>query len=1004
MRMEDRMLRRIVGTLALAGLPGLVLGQPPTAGGGRQRQGNDEAYGKKIREYTTDPMFLTELVDHLPASARVPNPEKFLGYVVGTPNRLTYAKDVHRYFRELAKASPRVRVYSLGMTEEGREQLLVALSDEANLARIDRLKQIAARLGDPRGLSADEAKALVAEGKPFYWATGAMHSPETGSPEMLMELGYRLAVEESPTLAAIRRNLVVLMTPVLEVDGRERMVDVYRYRKDNPDRTPPALLYWGHYVAHDNNRDGLGLALKQSQNVLKAALEWHPQVIHDLHESVPFLYTSTGTGPYNAWLDPIVIDEWHLLAYHEIEELTKRGVPGVWTHGFYDGWAPNYMFYAANGHNAIGRFYETFGNGGADTKDRTVRQQSERAWFRPNPPLPKVKWSMRNNVNLQQSALLLALKFVADQKDRFLDNFYRKSLRSVEKPLREGPAAYVIPGDERRPAAAADLVNALRLQGIEVHRTTSAVTVTEKTKDDKGKETEKQDAYPAGSFVIRMDQPYSRLADMLLDTQWYNVNDPRPYDDTGWTLGALHNVKTARVNDVAVLKAPMAKLTADAVAAGSLTGGGSVFLVENRAESQLATLRFRLKDAPFRAAEEAFEAGGRKLAAGTLIVGGDGSPSDLKTRMETATRELGLSVVAADAMPKVASHAIGAPRIAIVHDWLNTQNEGWWRIAFDRAAVPFTYISVHELAKTATLRDRFDVVVYPPVGNASVPRQIQGVQAADAIPWRPTEKYPNFGGPDQTDDLRGGIGFDGLAHLRTFVEEGGLLVAAASSAVLPIRVGLVEAVDIADAKGLRASGGVYRATVSDKTSPIAYGYGDTLPVYFNQSPLFEAGPAVALGGASAYAQLFGPPTQGRVSGRGGIKDPDIPQGRPYVAPPEAPKTPPETVADLPEEILDFVRNLLPPAERLPRIVLRFAKKDDLWISGMLDKGEELAERPAVVDCPVGKGHVVLFANNPMWRWETQGSHALVWNTLLNWDNLGAGRASKAAAPANKEAR
>ena len=189
--------------------------------------------------------------------------------------------------------------------------------------------------------------------------------------------------------------------------------------------------------------------------------------------------------------------------------------------------------------------------------------------------------------------------------------------------------------------------------------------------------------------------------------------------------------------------------------------------------------------------------------------------------------------------------------------------------------------------------------------------------------------------------------------------------------------------------------------MSDKTSPIAYGYGDTLPVYFNQSPLFEAGPAVALGGASAYAQLFGPPTQGRVSGRGGAKDPDIPQGRPYVAPPEPPKTPPETVSDLPEEILDFVRNLLPPAERLPRIVLKFAKKDDLWISGMLDKGEELAERPAVVDCPVGKGHVVLFANNPMWRWETQGSHALVWNALLNWDNLGVGSASTVSAPARK---
>jgi hypothetical protein len=593
-------------------------------------------------------------------------------------------------------------------------------------------------------------------------------------------------------------------------------------------------------------------------------------------------------------------------------------------------------------------------------------------------------------VNLQQSGLMLALKFVADSKERFLENFYLKSRRSVEKALKEGPAAYVVAADAR-PAGAADLVNALRLQGIEIHRATAAFKVKEKTKDDKGKETEKEDEYPAGSYVIRMDQPYSRMADMLLDTQWYNVNDPRPYDDTGWTLGALHNVKTVRVTDASVLKAPMAKLTADATAAGGVTGTGSVFLVENRAESQLATLRFLLKDAPASVTEEAFEAGGRKFGAGALVVGGEGSPADLKSRLETAARELGLSVVAVDALPKVAAHKVGVPRIALVHDWINTQNEGWWRIAFDRAQVPYEYISVHELARNGDLRGRFDVIVWPPVGTASIPRQIQGVQAADAIPWTPSDKYPNFGGPDKTDDMRGGIGFEGLAHLRQFVDKGGLLIAAASSAVLPVRVGLVDAVDVVEARNLRAQGGVYRATVADKGSPIVYGYGDTLPVYFSQSPVLDAGPAVALGGARRFLDIFGPPTQGRVSGRGGPKDPDIPQGRPYVAPPDPPKGPPETMEDIPEEILDFVRNLLPPASSLPRVVLKFAKKDDLWISGMLDKGEELAEKVAAVDCAVGKGHVVLFANNPMWRWQTHGSHALVFNAILNWDSLGVGR-------------
>src|SRR5829696_2657875 len=157
----------------------------------------DTAYGAKIAEYTTEKYFMTELVDHLPSSDKVPSPQKVLGYAVGTPNKLTYTKDLHRYYRELAAASPRVRVLvAPEKSEEGREQLLVLVSDEANLARLDRYKELTAKLGDPRKLSKTEAHTLISEGKPFYWASGSIHSPETGSPEMLMEMTYRLAVED----------------------------------------------------------------------------------------------------------------------------------------------------------------------------------------------------------------------------------------------------------------------------------------------------------------------------------------------------------------------------------------------------------------------------------------------------------------------------------------------------------------------------------------------------------------------------------------------------------------------------------------------------------------------------------------------------------------------------------------------------------------------------------------------------------------------------------------
>src|SRR5277367_3928076 len=469
---------------------------------------NDEEYGKKIREFTTEKFFLTDLVDHLPASTTVPSPDKILGHIVGAPNFLTYSKDIYQYYDALAKASPRVKVYRVGKTEEGRDFLLIAVSDEANIAQLDKFRDVTAKLADPRKITDADAKQLIAGGKPFYWLSGSIHSPETGSPEMLMELAYRLAVEDSALIQNIRKNMIVLITPCSEVDGRDKEVDVYNYHKANPGKPAPNLVYWGRYVAHDNNRDGMGMALQLTKIMMKTFLDFHPTVLHDLHESVPFLYTSTGMGPYNAWLDPIVVDEWQKMAYVEIEEMTKRGVPGVWTHGFYDGWAPNYMFYVANGHNSIGRFYETFGGRGADTGERTVPlDQTTRTWFRPNPPLPKVKWSIRNNINMQQSAILFAMNYTATNARTFLENFYLKSKRSVAKAATEGPAAWVIPANDPRPVEAADMVNLLQMQGVEIHKLDSDVTL--------GKQK-----VLAGSYVIRMDQPYSRMADMLLDTQY----------------------------------------------------------------------------------------------------------------------------------------------------------------------------------------------------------------------------------------------------------------------------------------------------------------------------------------------------------------------------------------------------------------------------------------------------------------------------------------------------
>ena len=943
----------------------------------------DAAYGAKIKEYTTEKYFLTELVDHLPASDKVPSPDKILGYAIGTPNKLTKTTDMYRYYRELAAATPRVRIFTAPeRSEEGREQMLVVVSDEANLAKLDRYKEITAKLADPRRTNDTEARQLVSEAKPFYWASGSIHSPETGSPEMLMELAYRLAVEDSPFIEAIRKNVIVMITPALEVDGRDRMVDLYNYRKANRGKPSPPLLYWGKYVAHDNNRDGLGLALALTRNQMKTFLEYHPTVLHDLHESVPYLYTMTGTGPYNAWLDPLAIDEFQLLAYHEIEEMTKRGVPGVWTHGFYDGWAPNYMLYIATGHNAIGRFYETFGNGGADTRERTLQaNQTQRLWYRPNPPMPRVNWSMRNNINMQQSAILFAMNFVAKDTERFLNNFYLKSKRAVDKATNEGPAAYIIPGDTPRPVEAADMVNLMRLQGIEVQTATKEFSV----KDQK---------YPAGSYIIRMDQPYSRMADMLLDTQYYNVNDPAPYDDTGWTIGAMRNVKTIRITDKSILGVAMSPITSDAKVRGQLTGSASpaAFIINHNTDNTLATLRFKLRDLKISAAEDSFKVADQQFNSGSFIVKTAGNPTDLKQRLEAAVVDLGLKARGVEKLPEVKTHELAVPRIAILHTWTNTQNDGWFRIEFDRLQIPYAYISDHVLRDTPNLREKYDVIVFPPVGG-SAQSIVNGMpMRGEPIPWKASSLTPSMAqSPDQTDDMRGGMGVGGVANLQKFIEQGGLFVTIGGVSQVPIDYGITTGVSMQQADKLQARGSIYNATFADRKSPIAYGYGDALTIYFNQSPLFQVAAGSGGGGFGGGAGEGGPGGQagGRASGRGGLSDPDVVQAMPQPKPIDpADRSGADQTANEQRESPFFV-----PPQLRPRVVMRFAADEkNLLVSGMLAGGSELANKPAVVDIPVGRGHVVMFATNPMWRHQTQGEFFLLFNAALNYDNLGVGLA------------
>ena len=987
-------------------------------------QKQDEQYTALIKSTLTDPRISTELVDHLPASDRVPTPLKFpaVGHISGQPGVLTYAKDIHAYMKAVADASGgRAKFWTIGQTEEGRDQIVIAIANEDTIKNLDKYKGYLQQLTDPRKTTEAQARQIMTMAKPIYWLTSGVHSTERGGPEMLMELAYRLVVEETPFIQNIRNNVITFITPVVEVDGRERIVDTYYY---NAKRAAEGLAgqlgipYWGKYVAHDNNRDGMGQFLSMTKNVMKVASEWKPTILHDLHEAQSLLYVSTGTGPYNEELDAITINEWWMFAQNDVMEMTKRGVPGVWTYGFYDGWTPNYMFYAVHTHNATGRFYEVnsynVGNpttypgapaapagapavapapgrgagapgGGAPGGGRGGGRGNSREWFRPNPDPGNVNWGPRTHVNMSQSGVLFALNFTARDKDRWLENYWIKNKNAVNKGVNGPTFGWVIPATQTAKANAAEAVNGLMAQGLEFHTATSAFKVGN------------MDVKP-GDWIVRGDQPYRTIADIYFSVQDYSMANPSPYDDLGWTYPMMRNLVMTPITDKALLSAAMTPVTAPVRAPGGVTGTGSTIVVEHSGDNLLAQFRFQFPTTKMAAAEAAFEAEGHKFSAGSFVIANANRP-----QLEPVLKDLGLSGYAVASVPaSVKTHDLDVPRIGYIHSWGNTQDEGWVRAALDYYKIPYTYFGENEVAKR-DLRGQFDVILWPHGGGVGQEAPTSGAP----VPYKKSAEFQALGYPDSTEDTRGGLGQSGLKKLYDFVQAGGTLITeGGTSSVFPTNF-LTPGITIDQAQGLVAPGSVYRGIVADRTSPIVYGIPHNhLPVYYKTG----GGPLFSVGGQPGPLAGAPPSATGR-GGRGGNYQNTQPMGssanvfgtwNPLAD--WSPSGSPAPAAPAPgggrgggaqfgggrggggsqaAAILDFMR---------PRVILAFPPSaSDMLLSGGVLGAENLENRPQLIDAPVGKGHVVMFAIRPFWRWQTQGTFILGFNTLMNWNDLDAGK-------------
>jgi zinc carboxypeptidase len=902
-----------------------------------------------IAKATTEPRFSSPWVSYIPASSSVPSPEAFLGRIAGAPGELVNSAQAYAYARALAKASPRVKVFTIGRSEEGRDIVLLAIADENGIASLESLKAANAALADPRTIDPSAADGVIAESRPFYYFNAGLHSDETGSTESVLELAYRLAVSEQPMIRRIRENTVVLINPVANPDGRDKQVEwFYRYLKGKtnrdtlPRQSPP---YWSKYAFVDINRDAHQLTHEATKAASRMFFEWHPVVVHDLHESVPLLMSWNGTGPYNPNIDAITFTEFLALSFHEVETMTGLGMPGVSTWNFGDGFGHMYADSVAMNHNAIGRGYETFGNSTAETLVQNLsREETSREWYRvAPPPTGKFPWSARDNVNYNETGALAALDYAASNARMLLRNFYTKSLHSLRKGTEEAPYAFLIPEDQGDPMRVAQMIAKLQAQHIEVSRADAPIALTEGT-------------FPVGTYVVRLDQPYRNYAVDLLTPQKYPKDGGEPYDDLSWEFPAYFHLQATPTADASIRNASMSLLKGPPAPRGEVTGGGPIFVLKDSGQEGLLEARYRLARFKVNIAERAFVLGDVAYPEGSWILPGQ---SGLGDALRDVAGRLGLKFASTAALPDVKQHPADVPRLGLWVPWADTDSIGWIRYCLDQRRIPYTYIRDEDI-RAGNLHGKVDVLLYGHV-DLELAEQIQGIPKVwGPMPFKKTAQTPSFGTPAESDDITGGIGWAGLNQLQRFIEQGGLLVTLGNGSMLPLETGIVRGVR-RDSGGVpRSSGGggadaaaasresvtrtpgtEVRVSFARPDHPIAYGYPPASQVFRGNFALYST-PRRWLRMAYCTSCLDGP-------------------------------------AD-------------------PRsVVLKWGGQEGeaFVISGQAWGEDNLIGRPAILDTPVGRGHVVAFNFNPLYRDLNRGDHRMVWNAIINWQAI---LADRSAAP------
>ena len=759
------------------------------------------------------------LAPQAPAATSVPAPESVLGFVPGEDRKLADWSQVLAYLRALDAASDRVSVEEVGQTTQGRPFVMATVTSGANHARLEEIRHANARLADPRGLGDDEAERLVRQGKAIVAMAYSIHSTEVGGTLAALKLLHRLAASDDARIRAMLDEVVLLVIPSHNPDGTELVTHWYRQQLGTPfEGSSPPVLYHP-YVGHDNNRDWYTFTQAETRATVRALYQrWHPQIVHDVHQMGARgarLFVPPYTDPWEPNVDPALTAAVGALGSHVASRLLTEGRTGIVTGALFDAWTPARAYAHTHGgvrilsETASARIASPLEVRSEELEGRASEYDARRPSANFPAPWPGGTWRLSDIVDTQLRASLAVLEHAAQNREHWLRTALAVNRRAS---ARREPFAFVIPPEPRDAAALARLVDVLRTGEVELLQARKAFGADGRR-------------YAAGALVVRMQQPASAFAKMLLERQAYpDLRDypggpPRqPYDVTAHTLPLLFGV------DVDAVKAPfdaeLAPLADALLPKGRIEGRGPRLALGHASGELVALSRLLAAGVPVRWTLDPVEEGGRRFPAGTLVL-----PASARRKLEPIAAELGIVARGLRAEPR--SLALRTPRVGLYRSWVPSMDEGWTRYVFEKEMAVAYQPLVDKEVRAGRLAERFDAIVLPDQTAAA----LRDGHAKGSMP----EEYT------------GGLGDAGAAALRAFVEAGGTLVtldSASAYAIEALSLPVKNALAGVDSKSFYCPGSILRVS-ADTGRPIAHGLPAELPIWFEGSPAFETTGAAA---------------------------------------------------------------------------------------------------------------------------------------------------------------